>query len=239
MALFKPVSVDSQTLVTDLSLRVSEVFYSLQGESSLVGFPTVFVRLTGCPLRCSYCDTPYSFKGGSVKSLSVLMDEIEGYKTEYICVTGGEPLAQNNCIALLTQLCDKGYKVSLETSGAFDIADVDPRVKRVVDLKTPSSQELDKNRYENIPLLVPQDEVKFVICNQEDFIWSVEIIDQYQLYDRVDNILFSPVFDVEGVFQRQDDFNEQLLAQWILDSGLPVRMQIQMHKLIWGDESGR
>ena len=167
------------------------------------------------------------------------MDEIEVYKTEYICVTGGEPLAQNNCIALLTQLCDKGYKVSLETSGAFDIADVDPRVKRVVDLKTPSSQELDKNRYENIPLLVPQDEVKFVICNREDFIWSVEIIDQYQLYDRVDNILFSPVFDVEGVFQRQDDFNEQLLAQWILDSGLPVRMQIQMHKLIWGDESGR
>lgn len=239
MALFKPVSVDSQTLVTDLSLRVSEVFFSLQGESSLVGFPTVFVRLTGCPLRCSYCDTPYSFKGGSVKSLSVLMDEIEVYKTEYICVTGGEPLAQNNCIALLTQLCDKGYKVSLETSGAFDIVDVDPRVKRVVDLKTPSSQELDKNRYENIPLLVPQDEVKFVICNREDFIWSVEIIDQYQLYDRVDNILFSPVFDVEGVFQRQDDFNEQLLAQWILDSGLPVRMQIQMHKLIWGDESGR
>ena len=174
-----------------------------------------------------------------MKSLSVLMDEIEVYKTEYICVTGGEPLAQNNCIGFLTQLCDKGYKVSLETSGALDIADVDPRVKRVVDLKTPSSQELDKNRYENVPLLEPKDEVKFVICNREDFIWSVEIIGQYQLYDRVDNILFSPVFDVEGVFQRQDDFNEQLLAQWIIDSGLPVRMQIQMHKLIWGDESGR
>ena len=239
MALFKPAPVDSKPLATDLSLRVTEVFYSLQGESSWVGFPTVFIRLTGCPLRCIYCDTPYSFKGGSVKSLSVLMDEVEVYKTEYICVTGGEPLAQKNCTVLLTQLCDKGYKVSLETSGAFDIADIDHRVKRVVDLKTSSSQELDKNRYENISLLVPQDEVKFVICNREDFIWSVEIIYQYQLYDRVDNILFSPVFDVEGVIQRQDDFNEQLLAQWILDSGLPIRMQIQMHKLIWGDESGR
>jgi len=239
MALFKPVYVVSQPLVTDLSLRVSEIFYSLQGESSWVGFPTVFVRLTGCPLRCSYCDTPYSFKGGSVKPLSVLIDEIDAYKTEYICVTGGEPLAQSNCIIFLTQLCDKGYKVSLETSGALDIADVDPRVKRIVDLKTPSSKELDKNRYENIPLLVPQDEVKFVICNREDFLWSVDIIHQYQLYDRVDNILFSPVFDVEGVIQREDDFNERLLAQWILEGQLPVRMQMQMHKLIWGDESGR
>ena len=239
MALFKPAPVDPKPLATDLSLRVTEIFYSLQGESSWVGFPTVFIRLTGCPLRCSYCDTPYSFKGGSLKSLSLLMDEVEVYKTEYICVTGGEPLAQNNCIPLLTQLCDKGYKVSLETSGAFDIADVDHRVKRVVDLKTPSSQELNKNRYENIPLLVPQDEIKFVICNRTDFLWSVGIIHQYKLYDRVDNILFSPVFDVEGVTQRQDDFTEQLLAQWILDSGLPIRMQIQMHKLIWGDESGR
>ena len=239
MALFKPDPGDSKPLATDLSLRVTEIFYSLQGESSWAGFPTVFVRLTGCPLRCSYCDTPYSFKGGSIQSLPALMDEIKVYNSEYICVTGGEPLAQKNCIALLNQLCDKGYKVSLETSGAFDIADVDSRVKRVVDLKTPSSQESSKNRYENIPLLQPHDEVKFVICNRKDFLWSVEIINRHQLYDRVDNILFSPVFDVEGVTQRKDDFTEQLLAQWILDSGLSVRMQIQMHKLIWGDESGR
>ena len=239
MALFKPDPGDSKPLGTDLSLRVTEIFYSLQGESSWAGFPTVFVRLTGCPLRCSYCDTPYSFKGGSIQSLPALMDEIKVYNSEYICVTGGEPLAQKNCIALLNQLCDKGYKVSLETSGAFDIADVDSRVKRVVDLKTPSSQESSKNRYENIPLLQPHDEVKFVICNRKDFLWSVEIINRHQLYDRVDNILFSPVFDVEGVTQRKDDFTEQLLAQWILDSGLSVRMQIQMHKLIWGDESGR
>tara|TARA_B100000767_G_scaffold257825_1_gene266014 strand:- start:1319 stop:2038 length:720 start_codon:yes stop_codon:yes gene_type:complete len=239
MALFKPHPVDSETLVTDISLRVSEIFYSLQGESSWVGLPTVFVRLTGCPLRCSYCDTPYSFSGGSVKLLSELVNEIETHNTEYICVTGGEPLAQKNCIKLLTLLCDKGYKVSLETSGSLDIADVDPRVKRVVDLKTPSSKESDKNRFENIPLLVPLDEIKFVVCNREDYLWSVNIIHQYRLYDRVDNILFSPVFEVDGVIQRQDDFNEQVLAQWILDSRLPVRMQMQLHKLIWGDESGR
>ena len=226
-------------LASDLTLRLTEIFCSLQGESSWVGLPTVFVRLTGCPLRCVYCDTTYSFHGGESLPMDEVLSRIESYQTQHICVTGGEPLAQKGCIKLLTMLCDKGYKVSLETSGAMDIAEVDARVKRIVDLKTPASQEKEKNRYENIALLKSHDEVKFVICNREDYDWAVSMIERYQLHSKVDNILFSPVFDVAGQSEREQGFNEQSLADWILEDKLAVRMQLQLHKLIWGNEPGR
>lgn len=230
---------EASLLATDLTVRITEIFYSLQGESSWVGLPTVFVRLTGCPLRCVYCDTTYSFHGGESMPLDELVRKIDSYKAQTICVTGGEPLAQKNCLPLLKTLCDKGYSVSLETSGAMDIAAVDARVKRIVDLKTPASAEQDKNRYENIALLTAQDEVKFVICNREDYLWSVQMIEQYDLYNKVDNILFSPVFDIEDACMRSDDFNEQQLADWILADKLAVRMQLQLHKLIWGNQPGK
>ena len=226
-------------LASDLTLRLTEIFCSLQGESSWVGLPTVFVRLTGCPLRCGYCDTTYSFHGGESVPMDEVLSRIESYKTQHICVTGGEPLAQKSCIKLLKTLCDKGYKVSLETSGAMDIAEVDARVKRIVDLKTPASQEMEKNRYENIALLQSHDEVKFVICNRTDYDWAVSMIERYQLHSKVDNILFSPVFDVEGQSEREQGFTEQSLANWILEDKLAVRMQLQLHKLIWGNEPGR
>ena len=226
-------------LATDLTLRLTEIFYSLQGESSWVGLPTVFVRLTGCPLRCVYCDTSYSFHGGESLPMDEVLSRIESYETKHICVTGGEPLAQKACIKLLKTLCDKGYKVSLETSGAMDIAEVDARVKRIVDLKTPASKEMSKNRYENIALLQSHDEVKFVICNREDYNWAVATIEQYQLHSKVDNVLFSPVFDVEGESAREQGFTEQNLADWILEDKLAVRMQLQLHKLIWGNQPGR
>lgn len=227
------------SLASDLTLRLTEIFCSLQGESSWVGLPTVFVRLTGCPLRCGYCDTTYSFHGGESVPMDEVLSRIESYKTQHICVTGGEPLAQKSCIKLLKTLCDKGYKVSLETSGAMDIAEVDLRVKRIVDLKTPASQEMEKNRYENIALLQSHDEVKFVICNRADYDWAVSMIERYQLHSKVDNILFSPVFDVAGQSEREQGFTEQSLADWILEDKLAVRMQLQLHKLIWGNEPGR
>ena len=235
-------SKSDQTMVpiaSDKTLRLTEIFCSLQGESSWVGLPTVFVRLTGCPLRCVYCDTSYSFHGGESLPMDEVLSRIESYQTQHVCVTGGEPLAQKSCINLLKTLCDKGYKVSLETSGAMDIADVDARVKRIVDLKTPASNELEKNRYENIALLQRHDEVKFVICNRKDYDWAVSMIERYQLHGKVDNILFSPVFDVEGESEREQDFNEQCLADWILADKLAVRMQLQLHKLIWGNQPGR
>ena len=230
-------------LATDQTVRITEIFVSLQGESSYVGLPTVFVRLTGCPLRCVYCDTAYSFHGGESIALDTLLTRIASLNTLNVCITGGEPLAQKSCLALLQALCERGYTVSLETSGAMDISAVDVRVKRIVDLKTPSSGELEKNQYDNINCLTAQDEVKFVICDRDDYVWAVQQIEAFGLYNKVENILFSPVFAVEkapaGSYCRGDDFNEQQLAQWILDDGLAVRMQLQLHKLIWGNQPGK
>lgn len=210
-------------------LRISEIFFSLQGESATVGYPTVFVRLTGCPLRCQYCDTAYAFTGGEWLSLPDIMEKVLAYRTRYVTVTGGEPLAQKPCLELLKALCDAGYQVSLETSGAVDIADVDPRVIKVMDLKTPGSAEVERNRYENVRHLTNQDQVKFVICNREDYNWSKEMLKTHDLPARCE-VLFSPS-------QGEQDATE--LADWILQDQLPVRMQIQLHKLLWGNEPGR
>lgn len=210
-------------------LRITEIFYSLQGESNTVGIPTVFIRLTGCPLRCAYCDTEYAFIGGEKKSISNIIAEAAKYKTRYITVTGGEPLAQPGCLELLIRLADLNYTVSLETSGALDVSAVDPRVIKVMDLKTPSSGEIDKNLYQNIQFLNKIDQVKFVIGNEADYLWSKQIIADYQLSDRCD-ILFSPVASQQ---------NPAELANKILADRLPVRFQIQLHKLLWDDARGK
>jgi 7-carboxy-7-deazaguanine synthase len=212
------------------SLRITEIFHSLQGETTTVGLPTVFVRLTGCPLRCGYCDTAYAFEGGEKMAIQDILDTVADYKTDYITVTGGEPLAQPQCIELLQQLCDLGYRVSLETSGAMPVEEVDPRVIKIIDLKTPGSGEVSRNLYENINFLQPEDEVKFVICNRQDYDWSCMQIDQLRLRDTGSEILFSP---------SQGELSPALLAQWILEDKLRVRMQLQTHKVIWGDEQGR
>jgi 7-carboxy-7-deazaguanine synthase len=211
------------------SLRITEIFYSLQGESSTVGIPTVFVRLTGCPLRCGYCDTEYAFTGGEKKAISDIIAEVQSYDTRYVTVTGGEPLAQPSCLELMARLLDLGYIVSLETSGALDVSDVDPRVIKVMDLKTPSSGELSKNRYQNIQYLTKNDQVKFVIGNEEDYGWSKQILAEYHIPDRCD-ILFSPVMGQQ---------NPTELANKILQDRLPVRFQIQLHKLLWDDARGK
>jgi 7-carboxy-7-deazaguanine synthase len=211
------------------SLRITEIFYSLQGEANTVGIPTVFIRLTGCPLRCSYCDTAYAFTGGSKMTIDAIIEEVKKYQTKYITVTGGEPLAQPACLALMTALVDDGYNVSLETSGALDVAEVDSRVVKVMDLKTPSSDEMDKNRYENIQYLTPQDQVKFVIANNEDYEWSKSIVSQYQLASRC-QLLFSPVMGEQSPTE---------LADKILRDQLPVRFQIQLHKYLWQDAQGK
>lgn len=210
-------------------LRITEIFYSLQGESSTVGYPTVFIRLTGCPLRCGYCDTAYSFSGGEWRSLDEVMAQVSHYKTRFVTVTGGEPLAQKSCLELLERLCDEGYQVSLETSGALDVSAVDARVVKVMDIKTPASGEVEKNLYTNIEHLSARDEVKFVICNRDDYDWSKAIVDQYQLTERC-AVLFSPV---------QGDISATALADWIIEDQLPVRFQIQLHKYLWGNEAGR
>ncbi|MDH5736034.1 MAG: 7-carboxy-7-deazaguanine synthase QueE [Gammaproteobacteria bacterium] len=210
-------------------LRITEIFFSLQGESSLVGYPTVFIRLTGCPLRCGYCDTTYAFTGGEWYTPDAILQKIKQYKTNYICVTGGEPLAQKSCAALLTLLCDEGYKVSLETSGAMDISSVDSRVIRVMDIKTPGSGEESRNRYENIDCLSAADEVKFVICHRSDYQWSKSIVEQYNLNNKC-SVLFSPV---------QGDISASELAEWILEDQLPVRFQIQLHKYLWSNQPGK
>ena len=210
-------------------LRITEIFHSLQGETSTTGLPTVFVRLTGCPLRCGYCDTAYAFEGGQKMALSDIMATVNDYGARYVTVTGGEPLAQPQCIDLLEQLCDAGYRVSLETSGAMSVADVDPRVFKVVDLKTPGSGEMARNLYDNIPLLLPHDEVKFVICDRQDYDWSCLKMDELQLADRVAEILFSP---------SQAELAPRQLAEWMLQDKLSVRMQLQTHKYIWGDQPG-
>jgi 7-carboxy-7-deazaguanine synthase len=210
------------------SLRITEIFFSLQGESRTVGMPTVFVRLTGCPLRCGYCDTTYAFQGGEWMTMEEILKTVSRYHAHYVTVTGGEPLAQKGCQSLLQQLCDAGYEVSLETSGALDISQVDRRVIKVMDLKTPGSGEEEKNRWENIDCLAQQDQVKFVICDRDDYDWAKMIIGKYQL-TRQCEVLFSPVFG-------QQDPKE--LAEWILKDNLPVRFQLQLHKLLWGEEKG-
>ena len=212
------------------TLRITEIFHSLQGESKTVGIPTVFVRLTGCPLRCQYCDTAYAFDGGEVMQLDAIKAVLEEYSCDYVTVTGGEPLAQPNCLSLLEQLCDVGYNVSLETSGAMPIEQVDKRVSIVMDLKTPASQEVEKNRYENIAFLKPSDQVKFVICDEKDYLWSKAKLDQYDLGAKVNEILFSPSFE---------EIEPAQLAEWILRDKLKIRMQMQLHKQIWGSVAGK
>ena len=209
-------------------LRVTEIFYSLQGETRTVGLATVFVRLTGCPLRCGYCDTEYAFQGGEWMQQGAILDRVASWPTRYVTVTGGEPLAQRSCRELLIRLCDAGYQVSLETSGALDIANIDERVVVVMDLKTPASGESEKNRYENIDLLKDRDQIKFVINNREDYEWAKDSINQYQL-DRRCEILISPVYG---------NMDAAELAQWVLRDSLPVRLQVQLHKLLWGEARG-
>jgi 7-carboxy-7-deazaguanine synthase len=210
-------------------LRITEIFYSLQGETRTVGLPTVFVRLTGCPLRCGYCDTEYAFQGGQWHEIDAILEQVASYGAKYVTVTGGEPLAQKACLPLLSQLCDAGYEVSLETSGALDVSEVDPRVVKVMDIKTPGSKEVLKNRLQNIDHLLPHDQVKFVICHREDYDWSKDIVQQYQLTNRC-QVLFSPSYGEQPAGE---------LADWILQDRLPVRLQIQLHKFLWGDAKGR
>ena len=210
-------------------LRIFEIFYSLQGETRTVGLPTVFVRLTGCPLRCHYCDTAYAFSGGDWLGLDEIIETVAGFNAKYVTVTGGEPLAQKHCNDLLVKLCDEGYEVSLETSGAMDIAEVDSRVIKVMDLKTPASGEVEKNLYQNIECLDTKDQLKFVICDEQDYDWSLAVIKKYSLADRCE-ILFSASFQA---------LDTRLLADWVLRDNAPVRVQIQLHKYLWGDEPGR
>tara|TARA_R110002124_G_scaffold48755_2_gene143672 strand:- start:3231 stop:3971 length:741 start_codon:yes stop_codon:yes gene_type:complete len=212
------------------TLRITEIFYSLQGEARTVGLPTVFVRLTGCPLRCVYCDTEYAFNGGELYVLPEIARRVAAYAPRYVTVTGGEPLAQPNCLPLLSMLCDAGYEVSLETGGAMTTQGVDPRVVTVLDLKTPASGEMQRNDYNNIPVLRAHDQVKFVICDRADYEWARFKLDEYRLHERVADVLFSPSF---GQLQGRQ------LADWILADNLPVRMQLQLHKLLWNDEPGR
>ena len=209
--------------------RVSEIFLSLQGESSYVGWPTVFVRLTGCPLRCGYCDTAYAFNGGEVTDFEQILARVGDFGVRHVCVTGGEPLAQKSCVVLLAELCGAGYTVSLETSGAIDISAVDSRVSRVLDIKTPGSGEVARNLWSNLDHLTPHDQIKFVICNRADYDWARARLAEFRLTERCD-VLFSPVF--QHVEPRD-------LADWILADRLPVRMQVQLHKILWGDEAGR
>ena len=210
------------------TLRISEIFFSLQGETSRVGLPTVFIRLTGCPLRCGYCDTAYAFTGGENISIAGILDQVARYKTNYVTVTGGEPLAQKACLVLLTALCDAQYSVSLETSGALELSKVDGRVCKIMDIKTPGSGEVAKNNWLNLAHLTQYDEIKFVLCDEADYQWAREIIHTKQLHP-ICPILFSPVYG---------SLDPAMLAAWILHDALPVRMQIQMHKLLWGEGSG-
>ena len=213
---------------TGVSLRISEIFYSLQGETSRVGLPTVFVRLTGCPLRCNYCDTAYAFTGGQSMTLQAITDEVKRYPTRYVTVTGGEPLAQKNCLPLLRILGDAGYQVSLETSGALDVSAVDKRVMKILDIKTPASGEVEKNLWSNLEYLNAQDEIKLVLCDEADYIWGKMILLEKNLSARCE-VLFSPA---QGQLSPTD------LADWILRDQLPVRMQLQLHKILWGNVAG-
>lgn len=210
-------------------LRITEIFFSLQGEAKTVGMPTVFVRLTGCPLRCGYCDTTYAYQGGDWWDMPQVLEEIAKYDTKHVCVTGGEPLAQAACLELLTELCDQGYEVSLETSGALDISQVDKRISKVMDLKTPGSGEQGRNLLENLASLTCKDQLKFVICDQNDYMWAKEMIIRSELAECLE-ILMSPSYGQVTPAQ---------LADWILADRLPVRFQLQLHKVLWNDEPGR
>ena len=209
-------------------LKIFEIFYSLQGESSRVGLPTIFIRLSGCPMRCHYCDTAYAFQGGSMMTIDEIMEAIKKYHTHYVTVTGGEPLAQKEVLNLLKVLADKNFKVSLETGGGLSIIEVDPRIKIILDIKTPESGEEKKNYWENLNLIHSKDEIKFVLCSREDYDWAKKIINQYKLPEKCD-VLFSPVYQ---------KLNNTDLGNWILEDQLPVRMQIQLHKLLWGEKPG-
>jgi 7-carboxy-7-deazaguanine synthase len=210
-------------------LRINEIFHSLQGEADAVGYPTVFVRLTGCPLRCTYCDTEYAFHSGDWREFDSIIDEVRSYGARHVCVTGGEPLAQPNCLGLLQRLCDAGFEVSLETSGALDVAQVDARVSRVIDVKTPDSNESARNRIENFSLLTARDQLKFVIGSRADYDWSKDFIAAHGLAER-SRILFSPSYH---------QLSATTLAEWILADRLPVRFQLQLHKVLWGDVPGK
>lgn len=211
------------------SLRITEIFYSLQGETSRVGLPTVFVRLTGCPLRCGYCDSEYAFHGGELQRMERILDQVRSHGTPYVCVTGGEPLAQKGCLLLLKRLCDEGYSVSLETSGALPLDSVDPRVSKIMDIKTPGSGEVMRNHWPNLETLTPHDEIKFVICHEADYEWARQVVQEHQLHLRC-GVLFSPVHG--GVTATE-------LADWVLRDRLPVRFQLQLHKVLWGNIPGR
>ena len=210
-------------------LRITEIFCSLQGESSRAGLPTVFVRLSGCPLRCVWCDTEYAFAGGENMTIAQVLDAVATHGTRTVCVTGGEPLAQKNCLPLLAAPCDAGYSVSLETSGALDVAAVDARVSRIMDLKAPDSGEADKNRWENLTHLTPQDEIKLVLASERDYLWARDKLRERRL-DAICPVLLAPV---------TGQLEPRLLAEWVLRDRLPVRMQVQLHKIIWGTERGR
>ena len=211
------------------ALRITEIFYSLQGESKTVGLPTVFIRLTGCPLRCQYCDTSYAFTGGQWMSIDDIILSINKYSAQWVTVTGGEPLAQKNCLHLLARLCDSGYQVSLETSGALPVNEIDQRVVKVMDIKTPGSGEVDRNYLDNLQYLTPQDQVKFVVCDEQDYDWVKEFIKEHQLTEKCE-VLLSPSYG---------QLEAAKLAEWILRDGLQVRFQLQLHKILWGDEPGR
>ena len=223
----------TETLVNDLNqttLRITEIFLSLQGEANTVGYPTVFVRLTGCPLRCQYCDSAYAFSGGQIETLSDILEQVAEYNVSRVTVTGGEPLAQPGVFALMTALVDRQFAVSLETSGALPVDRVDPRVVKVLDIKTPDSAEVHRNLWDNIAHLQPHDQIKFVVCSRGDYDWARIKCDQYQLFDRVADVLFSPS---HGALDPSE------LADWIVADRLPARMQMQLHKLLWGDVPGR
>ena len=209
-------------------LKIFEIFYSLQGESSRVGLPTIFIRLSGCPMRCHYCDTAYAFQGGSMMTIDEIIKTIKKYDTRYVTVTGGEPLAQKEVLSLLKVLADQNYEVSLETGGGLSIKEVDPRIKIILDIKTPESGEEKKNHWDNLNLIHSKDEIKFVLCSREDYDWAKKILHQYKLTEKCD-VLFSPVYQ---------KLNTTDLGNWILEDQLPVRMQIQLHKLLWGEKPG-
>jgi len=212
-----------------VKLRISEIFHSIQGESTRAGLPTVFVRLTGCPLRCVWCDTEYAFSGGKSTSLDEVLDQVTGYRCRTVCVTGGEPLAQPGCLVLLRALCDAGFDVSLETSGAIDLAGIDERVSKIMDIKAPGSGEAGKTLWENLARLGARDEIKFVLDSESDYAWAREVIDRHRL-STICPVLFSPV---------QGRLDPAQLADWILRDSLPVRFQLQLHKLLWGSERGK
>ena len=223
-----PAASEAAAPVAD-RLRITEIFLSLQGEARDAGWPTVFVRLTGCPLRCQYCDTAYAFHGGEWRDVDAILAEVASHGVRHVCVPGGEPLAQKRCIGLLRRLCDAGYAVSLETSGALDIGEVDPRVSRVLDIKTPGSAEVHRNHWANIALLTPHDQVKFVICSRADYEWARGVVNEHALAARCE-VWFSP---------SKSEVDPRALADWIVADRLPVRFQLQLHKLLWNDEPGR